>query len=92
MKHATIGTNGEAIATDTEQSQRVSITKILLLVNDDTTNKLYINFNADTSTSNCICLAPNESFKNLDYPVDTVYFKSSSSSTNFRFIGVNENK
>jgi len=92
MKHKTLGTNGITSATITEQTERFIVTNLLLLKNDDLTNDLYINFNAPTTSANCICLKPGESLEDLDLPISSVYYKSSASTVSFRLIGVNYNE
>jgi len=89
MKHKTLGVNGIMTATTVEGSSQIIMSSISLLKNDDQTNDLYINFDANTTSANTICLKAGESIEDWDVQVSTVYYRASASTINFRLIGLN---
>ena len=76
-------------ATATEQTASVDVKSILLVANDSTTVDLHVSFGGSFSEGNYMVLKPGEQLVNMDtISCDDLYYKSSSSTFAFRFIGL----
>ena len=74
----------------TEASVAVNVESVLFIANDSLVGDLYLNFEATMAvTGDKIVLKPGEILKGIDLQVSTLYYKCSSGTVPFRFVGLN---
>jgi hypothetical protein len=74
-------------ATTDEISIDVNCKYINYIINDDATNDLYVGFeNSTLIDDNYVIIKPEEKFLNFKVTTSKIYFRSSASTVDFRFL------
>jgi hypothetical protein len=82
------GTYINGIATTDEVSNVISVANVFFVSNDNiSTGDLIVSFDTPIATGNYMVLKPGDKFEDLGFECQTVYYKSSTGSVNFRFYG-----